>query len=97
MKTLLGSLLVFCTFNGATASADVVSEGIKEFGKAVFSEVERQVIRDYYQSKYGSIDGDDHDQESIRLGKKGKKHKGKRNAKGLPPGIAKKLSRVGTL
>ena len=97
MKTLLGSLLVSCILMGTAASADGVSESLKEFGKAVFSEVERQVIRDYYQSKYGSIDGDDHDQESMRSGKKGKKHKGKGNPKGLPPGIAKKLSRGGTL
>ncbi len=97
MKTVLCSLLVFCTLIGATASADRVSEGIKEFGKAVFSEVERQIIRDYYQSKYGSIDGDDHYQASMRPGKKWKKHKGKGNPKGLPPGIAKKLSRGGTL
>ena len=102
MKTLLCSLAALCTLTGATASADAVSEGIKEFGKAVFSEAERQVIRDYYQSKYGSIDGDDHDQESMSTGEiekkhKGKKHKGKGNSTALPPGIAKKLGRGGTL
>ena len=107
MKTLLCSLAVLCTLTVATASADAVSEGIKEFGKAVFSEAERQVIRDYYQSKYGSIDGDDHDQESMSTGEiekkhkgkkhKGKKHKGKGHSTALPPGIAKKSGRGGTL
>ena len=97
MKTLLCSLAALCTLTGATASADAVSEGIKEFGKAVFSEAERQVIRDYYQSKYGSIDGDDHYQESMSTGEIEKKHKGKGNSTALPPGIAKKLGRGGTL
>ena len=61
MKALLCAVLVFVVLLGPTVSSQDVGEGIREFGKAVFSEVERRVIRDYYQSKHGSIDSEDHD------------------------------------
>ena len=91
-----------------------LGDAVANFGKAVYSEVERRVIRDYYNEKYGSIDshGDhrngnwdaDHDRAEHHGKKhnKNKRHKGKHdsgggNPQGLPPGIAKKLARGGTL
>lgn len=105
LSTIIASCLVpSVAFGGAVA----------EFGKAVYSEVERRVIRDYYNEKYGSIDGqrehrdrdwDGDRHRDDRYGKKhqkSKKHKGKHhrghgNPQGLPPGIAKKLARGGSL
>jgi len=86
---------------------------VEEFGRAVFSEVERRLIRDYYHERYGSVDRDRHyrdrddERERDDYGGRAKKHKKKKgkgkhysgpgNPKGLPPGIAKKLARGGTL
>ena len=85
----------------ATDSAiDGAVEGAVQGG---FSELERQLIGDYYSKRRG-YDNDDYDG-----GKKSKKHKGKGKgkSKGLPPGLAKRdrlppglekqLARNGTL
>ena len=91
------------------ALAGNLGESVKQVGIAVFSDVERAVIRDYYERKYSSMDdqydryrrhqwSDDYD------GKRKKRHKhakgngsSRGNPKGLPPGIAKKLERGGEL
>ena len=80
--------------------ADPVTDSVKDLGKAVFSEVERKIIRDYYERRTGAIQNDGGARESgEKQGKKSKpgKGKGKEKLKGLPPGIAKKLERGGTL
>lgn len=63
---------------------------------AVFSELEKQSIRDYYRGRYGSDISDEKEvgkksKKKKAKGKKGKKHKG------LPPGLAKQLKRNGRL
>ena len=79
---------------------DAVTGTLKEMGKTFFSEVERRVIRDYYQEKFGDIehapDSSVDDSEHARK-KKHKKHKAKGKPHGLPPGVAKKVARGGEL
>jgi hypothetical protein len=95
---ILSSLIAPAAIGGA----------VEEFGRAVFSEVERRLIRDYYNQKYGSIDGEQRDRNMDRERPDRKRHKhknkgkgkessGSGNPQGLPPGIAKKLARGGSL
>jgi hypothetical protein len=101
MKALTATLLITCSIITSTVCAETGAEGLKDFGNAVFSEVERKLILDYYQGRYGSIDRKDHDGDRYGGAKSGKKNdkpaRGKGKSKGLPPGIAKKLERGGEL
>ncbi len=65
-------------------------------GGGIFSDEERRIIRDVLDIASGNV-GDDSDRDHSSKGGKGDKgNKGKGN-KGLPPGIAMKLERGGTL
>jgi len=89
----------------ATAAADLFGDTAREVAKAAFTQAEREVIRDYYR-KHGMPAGEERDRREYEHEGHGKKEKhggppfkhgnGKGN-KGLPPGIAKKLERGGTL
>jgi hypothetical protein len=69
-----------------TAQAGEVARAAKEVAGAVFTEVERRVIRDYYCSKY---DGGDICRE--RDGYNNHEHKSRhKKQKGMPPGLAKR-------
>lgn len=107
-KTLTLTIILALTLITQTALAGAVAE----FGKAVFSEIERQLIRDYYREKYRAIDrdrhdgyrdsdydhdGGDHKKHNQKKKGKGKHSSGPGNPQGLPPGIAKKLARGGSL
>ena len=101
MSMMIRIVVVLCGLVISTASADTASEELEDFGKAVFSEVERKLILDYYNSKYGSGERSERYDEGRADSTRGKKHKKKYKAKGkpggLPPGIAKKLERGGEL
>ena len=81
-KTLTLTIILALTLITQTALAGAVAE----FGKAVFSEVERQLIRDYYREKYGAIDRDRHDgyrdRDYDHDDGDHKKHKQKKKGKG---------------
>ena len=90
-----GAVFAFALSLAGPAAAN---EGLTDLGRAVFSEVERKIIRDYYHNRWpeaGRERLDDRDGND-RKDAKGK-DKGKGKPKGLPPGIAKKLERGGTL
>lgn len=92
MRYFLLMLLGILLGTGAAAHAeDVTKAVVREGVKASFEELERQMIykyfgehREYYQEHEGGDDGE---------AGKGNKHKKKE----LPPGIAKKLERGGTM
>ncbi|MES9959701.1 MAG: hypothetical protein ABW089_04640 [Sedimenticola sp.] len=91
-KTNLSALLLaftamICGTLPITAGASQASQVLD----AVFSEMEKQVIQDYYKGRYGksSDDDDDYGKGKKKKGKKHKKSKGKKH-KGLPPGLAKR-------
>lgn len=65
-------------------------------GGGIFSDEERRIIRDVLDIATGNVDGDTDRDHGAKGGKGDKGHKGKGN-KGLPPGIAMKLERGGTL
>jgi len=79
----------------APAAAQQTTSGGEILGR-VFSEIERQVIEDYYRSRHGGEvyedDDQDEDWDDDRGERKHKKHKkhGKRGGDGLPPGLAKR-------
>ena len=62
--------------------------------KGAFKEFERQMINEYFHDYVIHQEDEDRDY-SYEMKKKKKKNKSKK--KGLPPGIAKKLERGGTL
>ena len=101
MKMLIRTVVIFSCLVVLPTQADTSTEGLKEFGKAVFSEVERKLILAYYDGKYGSRERDDRyqdDRDDFNRGKKNiMKHKRRGHSKGLPRGIAKKLERGGPL
>ena len=85
-----------------SAQAGQISDSAVDVGQAVFSELERNLIRDYYRARH-SGDGGEGRHSKHHQQKKGKESNGKKqkNAhkgpKGLPPGIAMKLQRGGEL
>lgn len=93
MRLLLPMMAVaaLLTFGTAPAKADNAPEpgatppagSDPSIGDIVIGEIERRILRDYYQRQY-----DDWDHEQGGKGK-GKGHK-KNGAKGLPPGLAKR-------
>lgn len=88
-----GALFAFALgFAGPAAG----NAGLTDLGRAVFSEVERKIIRDYYRNRWPEAGRERLDDGDGRKAAKGK-DKGKGKHKGLPPGIAKKLERGGTL
>ena len=82
----------------STAQAGQVSEAVADVGQRVFSELERELIREYYRERRTTERRDRHD-ENHKHDKQGKGNKGKgsKGPKGLPPGIAMKLQRGGEL
>ena len=101
MRALTTALIVTFSVMTSTVCAETAADGFKNFGEAVFSEVERKLILDYYQSKYGLVDHKQHEDYRYDDARSGKKHKksskNRGNPKGLPPGIAKKLERGGEM
>ena len=93
MRYFLLMLLGFLLGTGTPANAeDVTKAVVKEGIKASFEELERQMIYKYFgehREYYQEHEDDDDDGGSG----KGNQHK----KKGLPPGIAKKLERGGTM
>jgi len=85
---LIFSLLFFApSLTNAQQPNDVVLEA----GKRIFTEIERQVIRDVMQRVGISSDKtEDNDEHSSKKSKKKNKGKGKGKNKGMPPGLAKK-------
>ncbi|NIY74486.1 hypothetical protein HED22_02400 [Thalassospira sp. HF15] len=65
-------------------------------GGGIFSEEERRIIRDVLDVATGQSESDKDKNSKAKNGKGNKGNKGKGN-KGLPPGIAMKLERGGTL
>jgi hypothetical protein len=84
---VLLSLLFGLLVTTPTRAGDVV-ETAKDVAGAVFSEVERRVIRDYYCEQYG---GDICRERQHRYGDYDDRHHSKhKKQKGLPPGLAKR-------
>ena len=73
----------------ADVAKDVVSAGVK----ASFEELERQMIYKYFGEHKEYVQVHEHEYEDEDRSGKGAKHK----KKGLPPGIAMKLERGGTM
>jgi hypothetical protein len=66
-------------------SAQAERSGGDRILEGIFSELEQELIRDYYKGRYGR------DLEDEGKGRhKGKKHKKHKKKKGLPPGLAKR-------
>ncbi|MES9964688.1 MAG: hypothetical protein ABW116_14245 [Candidatus Sedimenticola sp. 20ELBAFRAG] len=84
-RPLITGLTILCITLTGTASTSQAGDVLG----AVFSEMEKQAIEDYYKGRYGrSIDREE-------SGKRAKKHKSKgkgksKKKKGLPPGLAKR-------
>ena len=57
---------------------------------SVLSQLEKQVITDYYKGRYGPRDSDSDEEQEAPKAKKQKKHKSGKKKKGLPPGLAKR-------
>ncbi len=91
---LLVSLSVLIT--GIANAEDVTTSVVREGVKGAFHEFERQMINKYFSDYVSNKEDDDDDKEHAYKSKKDKKAK-KHKDKGLPPGIAKKLERGGTL
>jgi Ni/Co efflux regulator RcnB len=98
-KLAIGFCLAFMLFVPC-ADAGELGDTAKKIGKAVFSDVERRVIREYYEAKYGDMDDDGYndedddadDGEPAKKGKKsGKAKKGKKHKKDTGPGKAQSL------
>ena len=83
---------LFILASGPVDADDVATAVAKEGVKAAFEEFERQMITKYFGDhvQYREEYNQDEEHESHHDNKKSKK-------KGLPPGIAKKLERGGTL
>ena len=93
--------LFFVLFASTPSYANDLSEGMEKVGAAVFSDLERRVIREYYhEHRYDSrVEDNTHakGKKSKSKGAKGKGYHGDGNPKGLPPGIVMKLKRGGVL
>lgn len=100
------ALILLLTFLFSTnTSAQQSDDTVKEIGKAVFSEVERRVIREVMGRvglpKEETSEAEIEDDQTVDTGKgskekkhkqkgKSKKDKAKGKNKGMPPGLAKK-------
>ncbi len=96
---LLAAGIALAPLLPATAAADAVGDAVGDVAHAVFTAGERELIRDYYRRHPAAADADSTDDvPDPRHGKHNKRHgpPGHKN-KGLPPGIAMKLERGGTL
>ena len=105
MNTYLKHFAVFFALVSAIsvttqAHATDPVDGIEEIGAAVFSDIERRLIREYYHKhrdgNHAAQGGHSKGKKSKGKGAKGNKHVGG-NSKGLPPGIVMKLKRGGVL
>ncbi len=94
MRNLILLLTSFFFLSGTLHAEDITSSVVREGVKGSFKEFERQMINEYFHDYV--IHQEDVDRDySYEMKKKKKKNKSKK--KGLPPGIAKKLERGGTL
>lgn len=102
LRTIAFCFVALAASVPANETAKETTDTLRDFGKAVFSEIERRAIRDYYREMAGATDEDasrrDRGPDATDGKNKGKnKGKDKNKQKHLPPGIAKKLERGGTL
>jgi Ni/Co efflux regulator RcnB len=94
MRNFLLVLLGVFLGNGAPVfAADVAKDVVSAGVKASFDELERQMIYKYFGEHKEYVQVQEH--EYAHEGGSGKNDKHKK--KGLPPGIAKKLERGGTM
>lgn len=90
LMVLLGMLLI----GGMSAGAEDVARAVVKAGvQASFEELERQMIYKYFGEHREYYHEHEHDYDDEGGHGKGKEHK----KKGLPPGIAMKLERGGTM
>ena len=94
MRNLILLLTSFFFLSGTLHAEDITSSVVREGVKGAFKEFERQMINEYFHDYVIHQKDEDRDY-SYEMKKKKKKNKSKK--KGLPPGIAKKLERGGTL
>ena len=94
MRNLILLLTSFFFLSGTLHAEDITSSVVREGVKGTFKEFERQMINEYFHDYVIHQKDEDRDY-SYEMKKKKKKNKSKK--KGLPPGIAKKLERGGTL
>jgi hypothetical protein len=97
MRLLLTFILLFLVsmplMSAQQSGPGNTSRGVADI---IFSEVEKHLIREYYDKHYG----DDDDDKNKKKGHKGKNKKlppGLAKKDELPPGLAKQLERNGTL
>lgn len=90
----VSSLVVLLSLAAAVPAQDLSNSVVTEAGRAAFSELERQLIGEYYTE----------DADANDTGKAGKEEKGARamppglaKRDRLPPGLAAQLQRNGTL
>lgn len=94
MRNLILLLTSFFFLSGTLHAEDITSSVVREGVNGAFKEFERQMINEYFHDYVIHQKDEDRDY-SYEMKKKKKKNKSKK--KGLPPGIAKKLERGGTL
>lgn len=95
LLTLIPFFLIAMPLSAAQQGGDrQMHQGVADI---LFTEVEKHLIREYYDKNYGDLDDD----KGKRKGKKGGKNKkmppGLAKKEELPPGLAKQLERNGTL
>ena len=92
--TVLQTLLLL-TLAGIAHGGEV-TDSVMEVSEAVFTDVERKLIRDYYRNNDARRSTYEHHHPG--KAKKDKSHKnGHKGLQGLPPGIAMKVQRGGEL
>ncbi len=94
MRNLILLLTSFFFLSGTLHAEDITSSVVREGVKGTFKEFERQMMNEYFHD-YVIHQKDENRDYSYEIKKKKNKNKSKK--KGLPPGIAKKLERGGTL
>ena len=94
MRNLILLLTSFFFLSGTVHAEDITSSVVREGMKGAFNEFERQIINEYF---HDYVNHQEDEYRDYSYDKKKKKNKNKSKKKGLPPGIAKKLERGGTL
>ena len=90
MRTLLHALIIMTL---VWSSGQIAAQSDSETGSiidAVFDEVERAVIEEYYKKHHGP--GPEEESANSKKGEKGKNKTKKAKSKGLPPGLPRKTS-----
>ena len=94
MRIFILLLTSFFFLSGTVHAEDITSSVVREGMKGAFKEFERQIINEYF---HDYVNHQEDEYRDYSYDKKKKKNKNKSKKKGLPPGIAKKLERGGTL